>query len=160
MMDYAELHEEIDRLPEKYRQPIILCYMQGQTQAQAARTLDWPLGTVQIRLHRGRERLRSRLTRRGAGLIALTRSDLATFAHGPSRRARARLDRDDRRAAVRFAAGQGTAGLVAPPVTSLAESVLAAMFARLVEGLLALCDRALSRPAGLYWKTSGPMKFT
>ena len=61
-MDHAELHAEIDRLPEKYRRPIILCYLQGQTQTQAAQTLGWPLGTVQIRLHRGRERLRSRLT--------------------------------------------------------------------------------------------------
>ena len=78
LMDRAELHDEIDRLPDKYRQPIILCYLQGQTQPQAARTLGWPLGTVQIRLHRGRERLRSRLTRRGAGAIALTSADLTT----------------------------------------------------------------------------------
>ena len=63
-MDYAELHEEIDRLPEKYRQPIILCYMQGLTQTRAAEALGWPLGTVQARLHRGRERLRGRLARR------------------------------------------------------------------------------------------------
>ena len=77
-IDYAELHEEINRFPEQYRHPIILCYMQGQTQPQAARQLGWPLGTVQIRLHRGRERLRSRLTRRGAGLIAATGSDLVT----------------------------------------------------------------------------------
>jgi polysaccharide export outer membrane protein len=64
IMDHTELHEEIDRLPAKYRQPIILCYLQGQTQSEAAETLAWPLGTVQIRLHRGRERLRSRLARR------------------------------------------------------------------------------------------------
>ena len=64
-MDHTELHEEIDRLPEKYRRPIILCYMQGKTHAQAAEMLGWPVGTVQIRLHRGREQLRSRLTRRG-----------------------------------------------------------------------------------------------
>ena len=57
LMDHAELHEEIDRLPEKYRQPIILFYLQGKTQTEAAETLGWPLGTVQIRLHRGRERL-------------------------------------------------------------------------------------------------------
>ena len=129
-MDHAELHEEIDRLPEKYRQPIILCYLQGQTQPQAARTLGWPLGTVQIRLHRGRERLRSRLTRRGAGAIALTSADLMTSLAGDSR---GTLDRDwtepTARAAVRFAAGKGTAGLVAPPVTGLAESVIAAMLA-------------------------------
>ena len=75
-MDHAELHEEIDRLPEKYRQPIILCYLQGQTQPEAARTLGWPLGTVQIRLHRGRERLRSRLSRQGTGVVAIAGSKL------------------------------------------------------------------------------------
>jgi RNA polymerase sigma factor (sigma-70 family) len=126
-MDFSELHEEINRLPEKYRLPIIICYMQGKTQTQAARMLGWPLGTVQIRLHRGRERLRSRLTRRGAGLIALTGSDLTTSlsstpgAFGPE------WTETTARAAVRFAAGKGTAGLVAPPVSGLAETVLAAM---------------------------------
>ena len=72
VMDHDALHEEINRLPEKYRQPIVLFYLQGQTQPETARTLGWPLGTVQIRLHRGRERLRSRLARRRAGMIALT----------------------------------------------------------------------------------------
>ena len=76
-MDHDDLHHEIDRLPEKYRLPIILCYMQGRTQPQAAQMLGWPLGTVQIRLHRGRERLRSRLSRAGTGLFAVTGSDLA-----------------------------------------------------------------------------------
>ena len=74
--DYCELHEEIDRLPEKYRVPIILCYMQGQSQTQVARTLGWPLGTVQTRLHRGRERLRSQLARRGASMVDLPSKDL------------------------------------------------------------------------------------
>ena len=95
-MDYSELHEEINRLPEKYRLPIIICYMQGKTQTQAARTLGWPLGTVQIRLHRGRERLRSRLTRRGAGLIALTGSDLTTSLSSTPGAFGRRVDRDDR----------------------------------------------------------------
>ena len=72
-MDYAELHDEIDRLPDKYRHPIILCYIQGRTQPEAAQLLGWPLGTVQTRLHRGRERLRSRLSRSSFATIALSR---------------------------------------------------------------------------------------
>ena len=44
---YFELHEEIERLPEKYRSPIILCYLEGHTQEQASQRLGWPLGTVQ-----------------------------------------------------------------------------------------------------------------
>lgn len=127
VMDYAELHEEINRLPEKYRRPIVLFYLQGQTQPETARTLGWPLGTVQIRLHRGRERLRSRLTRRGVGVIALARSNLTTALSATP----GTLDREwtesTAHVAVRFATGKGTAGLVARPVTELAESVLAAM---------------------------------
>ncbi|MFO0890843.1 MAG: sigma-70 family RNA polymerase sigma factor [Isosphaeraceae bacterium] len=59
------LDQELSRLPEKYRVPIILCYFKDQTHDQAAAELNWPVGTVRSRLARGRELLRSRLTRRG-----------------------------------------------------------------------------------------------
>ena len=150
-MDHAELHDEIDRLPEKFRQPIILCYLQGQTQPQAARTLGWPLGTVQIRLHRGRERLRSRLTRRGAGAIALTSADLQTRlspTHGMSEQV---WSETIARAAVRFAAGEGTAGLVAPPVSRLAESVIAAMLGESLKLVALTVISLVLVSAGLCW---------
>jgi RNA polymerase sigma factor (sigma-70 family) len=59
------VHEEIRRLPERYRRPILLCYFEGLTHDQAASRLAWPVGTVRSRLARARERLRTRLTRRG-----------------------------------------------------------------------------------------------
>ena len=62
---FPELHAEIERLPEKYRVPIVLCYLEGLTHEQAASRLRWPLGTVKIRLSRGRERLRLRLEKHG-----------------------------------------------------------------------------------------------
>ncbi len=62
---WAELLEELARLPEAFRAPIILCYLEGQTQERAAAHLRWKLGTVQSRLARGRARLKSRLARRG-----------------------------------------------------------------------------------------------
>src|SRR5262249_19055492 len=69
------LHEELGRLPEKYRAPLVLCYVKGLTHEAAARQLGWPLGTVHVRIARGRDLLRARLTRRGltpaAVLIAL-----------------------------------------------------------------------------------------
>jgi Sigma-70, region 4 len=61
------LHEEIDRLPERLRVLVVLCHLEGQTQELAAKTLSLPLGTVKSRLHRARDLLRSRLSRRELG---------------------------------------------------------------------------------------------
>src|SRR5262249_45358847 len=66
----AVLHEEVNRLPAKYRQPMVLCYFDGQTYDQAATRLAWPVGTVRTRLSRGRDLLHSRLIRRGVTLSA------------------------------------------------------------------------------------------
>ena len=48
------LDQELNRLPEKYRAPLILCYFRGRTHDQAAAELRWPVGTVRSRLARGR----------------------------------------------------------------------------------------------------------
>jgi RNA polymerase sigma factor (sigma-70 family) len=66
------MEEEVNRLPEKYRRPFVLCYLEGNTNEQAARQLGCPKGTVLSRLVRGRERLRARLARRGLALSAGT----------------------------------------------------------------------------------------
>jgi RNA polymerase sigma factor (sigma-70 family) len=59
------LHQEIDRLPDRYRSPVVLCDLEGRTYEEAARHLGCPAGTLKSRLSRGRDRLRERLTRRG-----------------------------------------------------------------------------------------------
>ena len=61
----AVLDQELSRLPECHRVVIVLCDLEGLSYEQAAQALGWPMGTVKSRLSRGRDRLRSRLIRRG-----------------------------------------------------------------------------------------------
>lgn len=64
------LDEEIHRLPEVYRLPLVLCCLEGRPQDEAARLLGWSAGSVRGRLERGRARLHTRLLRRGLSLSA------------------------------------------------------------------------------------------
>ena len=66
----AVLDEELARLPERLRAPVLLCFLQGATRDEAARRLGLPLGTLKSRLERGRQLLRARLARRGLALSA------------------------------------------------------------------------------------------
>jgi RNA polymerase sigma factor (sigma-70 family) len=72
--DHAEslglLHEELDRLPARYREALVLYYLEGLTCEAAAATLRRPVGTVKARLSRARGILKQRLTRRGVALPA------------------------------------------------------------------------------------------
>jgi RNA polymerase sigma factor (sigma-70 family) len=72
----ALLDEELARLPERCRAPLVLCYLEGRTRDEAAQQLGWSLGTFKRRLEGGRNLLRSRLTRRG---LALSAALLATL---------------------------------------------------------------------------------
>ncbi len=74
------LHGEVARLPERYRGPVVLCDLEGLTHQEAATRLRCPVGTVAIRLKRARERLRTRLIRRGIDPTA----GLMVAAFGPS----------------------------------------------------------------------------
>jgi RNA polymerase sigma factor (sigma-70 family) len=63
----AAIHEEVNRLPEKYRAPVVLCDLEGRTHQEAARFIGWPIGTVKSRQAQGRQLIRDRLVRRGFG---------------------------------------------------------------------------------------------
>ena len=60
----ALVHEEIGRLPERFRAPVVLCYLEGRTYEEAAQVLLCPVGTIKSRLATARDRLRRRLERR------------------------------------------------------------------------------------------------
>jgi RNA polymerase sigma factor (sigma-70 family) len=64
------LDDEIQRLQENYRLPLVLCYLEGLTRDEAAAQLGWTVDKLRGLLDRGRERLRSRLIRRGVTLSA------------------------------------------------------------------------------------------
>src|SRR5262249_54009538 len=63
--------EELRRLPEKYRLPVLLCCVQGLSREDAARQLGWSDGAVKGRLERGRRRLATRPAERGFAPAAL-----------------------------------------------------------------------------------------
>jgi RNA polymerase sigma factor (sigma-70 family) len=65
------LYEELNRLPDRQRAPLLLCYWEGMSQDEAAQQLGWPRGTLKRRLETGRNNLRERLADRGLGLSAL-----------------------------------------------------------------------------------------
>ena len=73
--DWAKLHDELRILPASFREPLILCYLEGLTQDQAAAHLHCPIGTIQSRLARGRAKLKARLEKRGLSLSSAFAGD-------------------------------------------------------------------------------------
>jgi RNA polymerase sigma factor (sigma-70 family) len=120
------LDEELVRLAQKYRTPLVLFYLEGKTTEEVARELGCPRGTVLSRLARGRDRLRERLARRGlapsvgvlVGMLAANSAPAAV----PIALATVTVE-----AAVLTAAGQAAAGTISAYVAALTKGAFRAM---------------------------------
>jgi RNA polymerase sigma factor (sigma-70 family) len=138
------LDEELDRLPEKYRAPVLLCDLQGLTHEEAALRVGCPPGTLSVRLMRARERLRARLIQRGlapcAVLLGTALAERAFAAVGSP------LVSQTVKAALAFAAGSAA---VPPAAAALAQGALREMLLTRVRNLtLALAAGLLAILAG------------
>jgi hypothetical protein len=149
----AVLDEELPRLPDKYRVPIVLCDLEGRTLKEAARQLGWPPGPVASRLSRGRALLARRLRRGGlplaGGAAALLSERAALAVPGP-------LVNSTVKAAALFAAGPAAAGGVSAPVAALTDGVLKAMLMsklKVAAGLLLTAAVVVAGAAGFTYGT-------
>src|SRR5579883_1037865 len=122
------LEEELQKLPEKHRVPLVLCYLEGKTNEQAAQILGCPRGSMSARLTQARERLRACLDRRGyavpsAGLAVLLASATAEAAVPLP------LFANTVRAALWFTRKEAaTTGFVSTQALALAQEACRAMF--------------------------------
>jgi RNA polymerase sigma factor (sigma-70 family) len=120
------LDEELNKLPAKYRLPVVLCELEGRTRKEVARQLKLPEGTLSSRLATGRRMLARRLTRRGialsAGAMAVELSQGASAACLPKT-----LIFSTMQAVSALTTASTLAGVVSAPVAALAEGVLKSM---------------------------------
>ncbi|HYV34983.1 MAG TPA: sigma-70 family RNA polymerase sigma factor, partial [Gemmataceae bacterium] len=121
----AIMDAEVQRLPAKNREALLLCHLEGLSAADAAKQLDCPIPTLKSRLEKGRALIRQRLARRGitlsAASLALVFSEQAARAAVPAKVAHAALQ-----GAVAFA-GKSSTAVVSAQAVALAKGVLKTM---------------------------------
>ena len=152
------VREEVGDLPEKYRTPLVLCLLDGLTHEEAATRLGWPVGTVKTRVRHAKDRLRTRLARRG--LAPSLGAIGAALAANEASAMPAALVRSTASAALRFAAGRAAVqGILSASVANLVKLGLGSLImSRLkVAALVITSAGALAAGTnGLARQASGP----
>jgi RNA polymerase sigma factor (sigma-70 family) len=154
------LEEELQRLPERHRVPLVLCYLEGKTNEQAAEILGCPRGSMAARLAQARERLRACLARRGYAVpatgLAATLAAATTDAAVPLP-----LLANTVRAALWFVGTEAnTAGFVSTEAVALARGALRAMLLNKLKMATAVLLTAASFGTGAtIFLKSAPMAF-
>jgi membrane fusion protein (multidrug efflux system) len=143
------IHEEIDRLPVRFRVAVVLCDLEGRTHEQAARHLGCAVGTVKSRLARGRKRLRGRLERRGAA-PALALSTASAREALPAGLARATVVQAATAGAVPISVAVITGGVLMSMILNKVKFAMAAaaVAAVVAAGAFALRPAKIVGPAG------------
>lgn len=144
--DWEALHDEVHRLPDRYRDPVVICYLGGQTYEEAALRLGCPVGTVRARLSRARDRLRDRLTRRGfgpaAGVIAWVDGAARVSPEPPAAAGHAWVE-STLHAAHALQAGRSAAGTVSAAALALGSEGVRCMLMEKIRAA-ALCGLAVT----------------
>jgi RNA polymerase sigma factor (sigma-70 family) len=125
----AVLDEELSKLPEQHRAPLVLCYLEGKTQDEAARLLGWSKSTFRRRLESGRDRLGRQLTRRGVTLSAALSAPLLADATAQASLSPLLAD-STVRAGLASALGNTVSGIVSAQVAALAEGGVASLLTK------------------------------
>lgn len=137
------LDEELDRLPQRFRQPVVLCYLEGMSTSDAARQLGCPRGTVLSRLAAARAKLQARLVRRGVVPVTAGFTALA-------------IANETSAAMIGRAVQAAMSGAATPHVIELCEGVLKAMTVTKIKIATALILTAGVIGGGAGWVAMSP----